>query len=166
MTLLMKKIIRRIGAYRQSPLERRLHRRALLYWHSMSGGKEFVDLSAFDPMAIEDRSAHGFMLDLTSEAGPTLCYIGPVLRDEADVRTETIALADVPEQSLLGQFGNRYIDVLTQRQPLTAEYDFTTDNGYQVFCRGVLLPLSSNGTTIDRIYGVISWKSEKVRSGD
>src|SRR3546814_7552350 len=88
--LLMKKIIRRISVCRQPPLERRLHRRALLYWHSMNAGKEFVDLDQFDPMAIEDRSAHGFMLDLTSAAGPTCCYIGPVLRDEAGVRTETI----------------------------------------------------------------------------
>src|SRR3546814_14136375 len=55
-------------------------------------------------------------------------------------------------------------DLLTLRTPVMAEYDFVTNGGYHVLCRGALLPLSSDGVMLDHVYGVISWKSEKIRN--
>jgi hypothetical protein len=141
--------------------ERRLNRRALLYWRSIGGGKGLVAVDRFDPQALEDCSSHGFMLDLRDLAAPLVCHVGPVLHEEADITHLPVALADVPPRSLVGQFGRRWEEVLSQQQPVTAEYEFTTAS-YRIFCRGVLLPLSSDGQTIDHVYGVISWKSEKL----
>lgn len=144
-------------------LERRLNRRALLYWRSLGREGELVAVERFDPNALEDCSAHGFMLDLSNVDVPIIYHVGPVLHEEADITELPVALMDVSERSLLGQFGRRWKDVLSGQQPVTAEYDFMTDR-YHILCRGVLLPLSSDGGTIDHVYGVISWKSEKLPS--
>lgn len=158
---LLSKLFRGTGLRSQWGAERRLNRRALLYWRSIGGGNGLVAVDRFDPQALEDCSSHGFMLDLRDLAVPFICHVGPVLQEEADITHLPVALADVSPQSLLGQFGRRWEEVLSGQQPVTAEYDFTT-NRYHIFCRGVLLPLSSEGQAIDHVYGVISWKSEKL----
>lgn len=157
---LLSKLFRSTGPRSQWRAERRLNRRALLYWQSIGRAGDLVAVDKFDPQALEDYSSHGFMLDLRDAAGPLICHVGPVLHEEADVKELPVALTDVLPRSLLGQFGRRWEEVLSQQQPVTAEYDFTTDR-YHIFCRGVLLPLSADGQTIDHVYGVISWKSEK-----
>lgn len=157
-------IIRRIRVKRTLLLERRLHKRAMLYWHTMRRDREFVLLSEFDPLSLEDRSSHGFLLDLTDQFAPMLRYIGPILREEAAVTAKVVALKGVCDTSLLSRFASRFPEVLELRKPVTAEYDFVTGAGYRVLCRGALVPLSSDGITLDHVYGVISWKSEKVRN--
>ena len=158
---LLSRLFRGTSLRSQWGTERRLNRRALLYWRSIGRKGDLVAVDQFDPHALEDCSSHGFMLDLRDAAGPLICHVGPVLHEEADVKGLPVALADVSQRSLLGQFGRRWEEVLSQQQPVTAEYEFSTAS-YQIFCRGVLLPLSSDGQTIDHVYGVISWKSERL----
>jgi hypothetical protein len=158
---LLSRLFRRPGLRSQWGAERRLNRRALLYWRSVGRAGDLVAVNKFDPQALEDCSSHGFMLDLRDVAAPLICHVGPVLQEEADITHLPMTLADVPPRSLVGQFGRRWEEVLSQQQPVTAEYEFTTAS-YRIFCRGVLLPLSSDGQTIDHVYGVISWKSEKL----
>ncbi|MBK5265647.1 MAG: hypothetical protein JJE34_10515 [Alphaproteobacteria bacterium] len=162
---LLAKIFRSAGLRPTWALERRLNRRALLYWQSIKHDGELVAVDRFDPQALEDCSAHGFMLDLRQVHAPIVCHVGPVLLEEADLTELPVSLADVSQRSLLGQFARRWKDVLSGQQPVTAEYDFVTES-YQILCRGVLLPLSSDGQTIDHVYGVISWKSEKLPAVD
>src|SRR3546814_20117610 len=95
-----------------------------------------------------------------------LTHVGLVLRDEASVTSVPIARTDVAPDTLFGQFAGRWNEVLDSRKPVEAEYVFVTEAGYRVFCRGVLLPLSSSVSEIDHIYGVISWKSEKLFAND
>lgn len=161
MNMLSRLFRRRPAPDRARTLERRLSRRALLYWRSLGREGQLVRVGAFDPMALEDYSAHGFMLDLRGEGGPVACHVGPVLQEEADVDAVPIALARVPERSLLGQFARRWEEVVASGEPVQADYNFATER-YHILCRGVLLPLSSDGAAIDHVYGVISWKSEKL----
>lgn len=142
--------------------ERRLRERAMAYWSSLRRGREFVLLNDFDPMVLEDRSTHGFLLDLTIPEKPVLRFIGPVLRDEASVTTDNVPLADVAQDTLLRRFADRHVEVSARRAPISAEYDFITSAGYHVLCRGALFPLTSDAVQLDHVYGVISWKSEKV----
>lgn len=158
---LLSRLFRGTGSRARWRAERRLNRRALLYWRSIRRAGDLVAVDKFDPQALEDCSSHGFMLDLRDTAAPLVCHVGPVLHEEADITQLPVALADVSPQSLLGQFGRRWEEVLSRQQPVTAEYDFSTER-YHIFCRGVLLPLSSGGQVIDHVYGVISWKSEKL----
>jgi hypothetical protein len=149
--------------FRKPPTERRLHNRAMLYWQALKRDGEFVLLRDFDPMVLEDRSTHGFLLDLMTAEKPVLRFIGPVLRDEALVQGNDVPIADVARDTLLRRFADRHEEVLAARTAIPAEYNFVTSADYHVQCRGVLLPLSSDGVLLDHVYGVISWKSEKVR---
>lgn len=143
-------------------LERRLHKRALLYWWHARGERETVALADFDPLEIEDDFSHGFLLSLHAPDSPVFTYVGPVLAQEAGVDGDRIPLAAVPETSLLRRFASHYPRALGSGEPETAEYDFVTFAGYHVLCRGALLPLSGDGATLDHVYGVVSWKSEKL----
>ncbi|MDT9599633.1 PAS domain-containing protein [Sphingosinicella rhizophila] len=142
--------------------ERRLHIRALLHWQAAAGGRDLVPLEGFDWLAFEDRSSHVFLLDLTDEAEPAFAYVGPVLRDEADVSGDDIRLDQVPPDSLLARFAGQFPQVVASGAPITADYEFVTPAGYRVLCRGVLVPLSKSGSRIDHVCGWISWKSEKA----
>ena len=143
-------------------LERRLHRRAVNYWQSVRSDGDLVILADFDPLAIEDDSSHGFMLDVRDPACPKLTYVGPVLEQEAEIGRTDIPLSTVKANSLLARFANHYPRVLESQSPETAEYDFVTHAGYHILCRGALLPLSSDGKDVDHVFGVVSWKSERA----
>src|SRR3546814_4827459 len=84
-------IMQKLRVQRPSPLERRLQQQAMLYWHATKRDRDFVPVSEFDPLVLEDRSSHGFLLDLTNQTVPLLRYIGPILRDEAAITAATIA---------------------------------------------------------------------------
>ena len=160
------KIVRNANPRRSLPRERRLHRRAMLYWEGLKREHELPLLETFNFFELEDRAGHGFLLDLRDTAEPVVIQAGDVLRDEGDLADVPVKLDDVPSTSLVGQFGRQWKLVLSQREPAVSEYDFVTAAGYHVYCRGVLLPLSSDGSAIDHVYGVISWKSEKVQGAD
>lgn len=152
------------GLGRTSParLERRLHRRAVQYWRSALGESRYLRLDRFNPKAVEDRLDQGFLLDLRDPEAPAVSRIAPVLQDEAGVESDAVALPAVAESSLLARFAAHYSQVLVTEQPVMAEYDFVTEAGYRVLCRGALLPLSSEGDRVDHVYGIISWKSHRV----
>lgn len=162
MKMRMQQLIRMLFPQPGPALERRLHKRAVQYWRNALGDREMVALADFDPLAIEDDSSHGFLLNLGMPIEPVFSYIGPVLEQEAGVHGDQVRLAAVPQHSLLRRFASHYLRVLESGQPETAEYDFVTSAGYHVLCRGALLPLSADGVTVDHVYGVVSWKSEKV----
>ncbi|MDP3677127.1 MAG: hypothetical protein Q8R44_18825 [Novosphingobium sp.] len=161
MTGLMK-IVRIASNRLAAPRERRLHRKALLYWDSLRREREFPLLDEFDFLKLEDGFTQGLLLDLSDSCHPLLTHVGHVLREEAELAALPVMLNDVSPASLVGQFGRRWEQVLSERKPVESEYDFITEAGYHVYCRGVLLPLSTEGSSINQIYGVIGWKSEKV----
>lgn len=159
----MSDILKELFGRPSRTLERRLHRRATLYWQSLGGGRRLVGLAEFDPSRIEDDLSHGFLLDLRNLHQPLFSYIGPVLEQEAGLEGKHIDFAAVPSASLLMRFASHYARVLESGQPETAEYGFMTAAGYHVLCRGALLPISSDGEVIDHVYGAVSWKSEKAQ---
>ena len=154
-------ILRITGLRPASRLERRLNRRVRQYWDSIRRGRVYVPVEDFDPQAVKDCPAHGFMLAIGGADVPIISEAGPVLLEEAGIEKLPMILDLVPASSLLGQFGRRWEQVPATGEPVTAEYEFTTDT-HKVFCRGVLLPLSSDGSNIDRVYGAINWKSERI----
>lgn len=147
--------------------ERRLHQRAVLYWAEASGDDGLLPLTRLDAAALEDWLTHGFLLDLASPEAPRLVRVGPVLAEEAglddhEVDGAPVPLASVDPASLLARFAAFYKQAVETRAPVKAEYDFTTSAGYRVLCRGALLPVTADGATADHVYGVVSWKSERV----
>lgn len=149
------------------PLERRLHERALSSWQKARGRSGLVQLDRFGWRSLEDHRNHGFLLDVRDHAGATLVHIGPVLRDEAGIPDGvSVRFPDLPQHSLIARLAHRYRDALTNGEPVVASYEFVTSANYLVLSRGVLLPLSSDGQVLDHVYGVISWKSERLEGSD
>ena len=154
-------IATRATGWRTAATERRLHRRAASYWHSLRDGADVPLLKDFDLNFSEEFASRGFLLHIDGDR-PVLSHIGEILMDEAGLASPLIALVDVPAKSLLGQFGRRYAQALIERNPVTTEYVFDTDAGYRISCRSVLLPFRGSGDMIDYVYGVVSWKSDKI----
>jgi hypothetical protein len=138
--------------------ERRMHVRAYNYWASLLGSRLYPALDDFDPAALDDFGPHGVVLNFTDPAQPQLIFIGKALRVECGLDEDITRIADVPNRSLLSRLTDHYLEVIANRAPIGFEAEFIGRRGNNTMYRGILMPLSSDGETIDNIYGVINWK--------
>src|SRR6185436_219695 len=67
-------------------------------------------------------------------------------------------ISEVPARSLLSRLTDHYMQIIANRAPIGFEAEFLSHSGINTLYRGILMPLSSNGESIDYIYGVINWK--------
>jgi hypothetical protein len=139
--------------------ERRMHVRAYNYWASLLGGRDFPSIEDLDPTDVRDFAPNSLLLDFTADAhDPATSYIGTALRAECDLTDDVRTIADVPPRSLLSRLTDHYLQIIANRAPIGFEAEFTNQRGQDLCYRGILMPFSSDGQTIDFIYGVINWK--------
>ena len=50
------------------------------------------------------------------------------------------------------------MQIIANRAPVGFEAEFVNQRSRSICYRGILMPFSSDGDTIDFIYGVINWK--------
>ena len=55
------------------------------------------------------------------------------------------------------------MQIIANRAPIGFEAEFANQREKTICYRGILMPFSSDGETIDFIYGVINWKSTDCR---
>ena len=100
------------------------------------------------------------LLDFTcGRDNPAMPYIGAAIRDECGLDDDMRAIADVPSRSLLSRLTDHYMQIIANRAPVGFEAEFVNQRGENICYRGILMPFSSDGDTIDFIYGVINWKT-------
>jgi hypothetical protein len=139
--------------------ERRMHVRAYNYWVSLLEGRDFPSIEDLEPGDVEDFSSHSVLLDFTCGGdNPAIPYIGAEIRDECALNDDTRTIADVPSRSLLSRLTDHYMQIIANRSPVGFEAEFENPRGETICYRGILMPFSSDGDTIDFIYGVINWK--------
>jgi hypothetical protein len=139
--------------------ERRLHVRAYNYWVSLLDGRDFPSIEDLEPGNVEDFSPHSVLLDFTCGAeNPAMPYLGAAIRDECGLDDDMRNISDVPSRSLLSRLTDHYMQIIANRAPIGFEAEFDNQRGENICYRGILLPFSSDGDTIDFIYGVINWK--------
>src|SRR3954466_3458615 len=68
-------------------------------------------------------------------------------------------IGDVPSRSLLSRLTDHYLQIIANRAPIGFEAEFVNQREKNICYRGILMPFSSDGDTIDFIYGVINWKN-------
>ena len=142
--------------------ERRMHVRAYNYWCSLCDGKDFPSIADLDPGAIEDFGPHSVIVDLTGKLNqPKTPYVGSAIKAEIGV-DGVKSIADVPGRSLLSRLTDHYFQIIATRAPVGFEAEFVNQRGEDICYRGILMPFSSDGDTIDFVYGVISWKIKDV----
>jgi hypothetical protein len=139
--------------------ERRMHVRAYNYWVSLLEGRDFPSIEDLDPASITDFAPNSVLLDFTAgRDNPATAYIGTAIRAECDVGDEIRHIDQVPSRSLLSRLTDHYMQIIANRAPIGFEAEFVNQRGHAICYRGILMPFSSDGDTIDFIYGVINWK--------
>ena len=139
--------------------ERRMHVRAYNYWVSLLGGRDFPSIEDLDPGSVADFGPHSVLLDFTGgRDNPATPYIGAAIRTECGLTDDVRTIADVPSRSLLSRLTDHYLQIIANRAPVGFEAEFENQLGHSICYRGILTPFSSDGDTIDFIYGVINWK--------
>jgi hypothetical protein len=140
--------------------ERRMHVRAYNYWASLLDGRDFPSIEDLEPGEVEDFAANSVLLDFTcGRDNPAVPYVGNAIRDECGLDDDMRTIADVPSRSLLSRLTDHYMQIIANRAPVGFEAEFDNPRGESICYRGILMPFSSDGETIDFIYGVINWKN-------
>ena len=139
--------------------ERRMHVRAYNYWVSLLEGRDFPSIEDLEPADVSDFATNSVLLDFTcGRDNPAVPYIGAAIRDECGLDEDTQTIADVPSRSLLSRLTDHYMQIIANRAPIGFEAEFANQREETICYRGILMPFSSDGETIDFIYGVINWK--------
>ena len=139
--------------------ERRMHVRAYNYWVSLLDGRDFPSIEDLEPGQVEDFAANSVLLDFTAgRENPATPYIGAAIREECGLGEGIGSIAEVPSRSLLSRLTDHYMQIIANRAPIGFEAEFLNQRDETICYRGILMPFSSDGDTIDFIYGVINWK--------
>jgi hypothetical protein len=140
--------------------ERRMHVRAYNYWVSLLEGRDFPSIEDLEPADVTGFAAHSVLLDFTcGPDNPAMPYVGAAIRDECGLGDDVRTIADVPSRSLLSRLTDHYLQIIANRAPIGFEAEFANPRGETICYRGILMPFSSDGDSIDFIYGVINWKN-------
>lgn len=143
--------------------ERRMHVRAYNYWVSLLDGRDYPSIEDLDPGSITDFAPNSVLLDFTASQGdPATPYVGAAIRAECGLPDDIRQIAEIPSRSLLSRLTDHYLQIIANRAPIGFEAEFVNQRGHSICYRGILMPFSSDGDTIDFIYGVINWKDAGV----
>src|SRR4051794_29664842 len=141
--------------------ERRMHVRAYNYWASRLDGRDFPSIEDLESADVEDFSPNSVLLDFTCGGeNPAMPYVGAAIREECGLEENMRTIAEVPSRSLLSRLTDHYLQIIANRAPIGFEAEFANQRNETICYRGILLPFSSDGETIDFIYGVINWKKD------
>ena len=139
--------------------ERRMHVRAYNYWVSLLDGRDYPSIEDLEPGSIGDFATNSVLLDFTAgRDDPATPYVGTAIRAECGLPDDIKQIAQVPSRSLLSRLTDHYMQIIANRAPIGFEAEFVNQRGHSICYRGILMPFSSDGDTIDFIYGVINWK--------
>ena len=139
--------------------ERRMHVRAYNYWVSLLSGRDYPSIEDLEPGEVSDFAANSVLLDFTAgRDNPATPYIGAAIREECGLDEGIKHIEQVPSRSLLSRLTDHYLQIIANRAPIGFEAEFVNQRGDPICYRGILMPFSSDGDTIDFIYGVINWK--------
>jgi hypothetical protein len=138
--------------------ERRMSVRAYLYWASLLQGRNFPSVADLDAMEVQEFRDNSVLLDFSRDIEqPIIRYAGTKLRDDAGISLVDVRPADVPGRSLISRLTDHYLEIIANRAPVGFEAEFINRHHKTILYRGILMPLSDDGYTINFIFGVMSW---------
>ncbi len=137
-----------------NPMERRLVLRILQYWRGLSGEDIIPPESAIDPKSIADMWPHCAVLDVSGkETDPEIAFVGTDLAATAGAELSGKRLSQAPGDTLLAKGLSYYAQVLVKKVPITFGGEFVDGRGVKILYRSIILPLSNDGTNINRLLG-------------
>ncbi|WP_179505946.1 MULTISPECIES: hypothetical protein [unclassified Sphingomonas] len=144
--------------------ERRMQVRAYNFWASMLGDARLPLAGPLLAGHLPDFADHSVLLhfDAGLEEGgledPAIAYVGSALLADCEDAGPLLRLSQVPGRSILSRITDHYMQIVANEAPIGFEAEFANQRGRTILYRGILLPFSTSGDTLDYIYGVINWK--------
>lgn len=144
--------------------ERRMQVRAYNFWASMLGDTRLPLVGPLLAGDLPDFADHSVLLHFDAGleedglADPAIAYVGPALLADCEDAGPLLRLRQVPGRSILSRITDHYMQIVANAAPIGFEAEFTNQRGRTILYRGILLPFSASGETLDYIYGVINWK--------
>ena len=137
-----------------NPMERRLVLRILQYWRGLSDEDTIPPESAIDPKSIPDMWPNCAVLDVSGkETDPEITFVGTDLAATIGVELSGKRLSVAPADTLLAKGLSYYGQVLVKKVPITFGGEFVDHRGVKILYRSIILPLSDDGTNINRLLG-------------
>jgi hypothetical protein len=143
--------------------ERRLHVRAYEQWRRVAllRGRTFPSVDDWECPELAEFEARSVLIDYRGGVDdPRVVRIGQTLAEESGADGSIASVRDVPRGSLLSRLTDHYLEIIGTRAPIGFEAEFVNHQGLPTLYRGILMPLSANGETIDHVLGVINWKHD------
>ena len=139
--------------------ERRMQVRAYNYWASLLGKRRFPSPERLLAGDMPEFSTHSVLLHFADGIeDPQVIALGHALATECGNGQQIGRLSEVPGRSVVSRITDHYLQIIANEAPIGFEAEFVNSRGATILYRGILLPFSSDDTTIDYIYGVINWK--------
>lgn len=123
-------------------------------WSSLRGGRFCPSLAEMDQRDLKGPCT--VLIELIEDKA-ILRFAGASLLGQCSAAFVP-AFEAVPEDSLLACLITHYRQVLASREPAAFTGEHRAPAGQSSLYRGILLPLSSDGRSIDHVYGTISWR--------
>ncbi len=145
--------------------ERRLQVRAYRHWASLLGDRSYPSVKDLEPEKLPEFGPYSVLLDFSAGIeDPLVPFLGEKLANEYGTDEAIGKVSDVPGRSILSRITDHYLQILANQAPIGFEAEFVNRRGRTILYRGILLPFSSDGETIDFIYGVINWAETAAQS--
>ena len=140
--------------------ERRMQVRAYSYWASLLNDNQIPAIDSLDRANPGNFGPNSILLDLTGGGdAPVVVHLGHALAQECGIAAgQVLDWSALPEQTLLTRLAGHYRPMLETRTPIGFEDGFVNQRGAAILYRGIVLPFSADGTSVDFILGVINWK--------
>jgi hypothetical protein len=139
--------------------ERRMHVRAYDHWVSLLQGRPYPSILDLDLNDLPEFEPRSVVLDYRADqSNPRIIHIGRTLREECGHDAGIRSVADVPRGSLLSRLTDHFLEIIGTGAPIGWEAEFTNHQKLPTLYRGILMPFSSSGASIDHVLGVINWK--------
>lgn len=145
--------------------ERRLHLQAYEYWYGLLDGRRFPSISDMGRDQIDHFRPQSFLVDFPQRYGdPTLRFVGDHIMSEYAGEGDFVGISvnKVPVESILSRLSVHYMEVLSNRAPISFEAEFQNTRGVLISYRGILLPFSDDDVDIHFIMGILTWEEAEV----
>lgn len=148
--------------------ERRLTLRAYAYWRETAGERPMPALGDFDAAGLAPFRDSSFLVGFAEEdyLQPVYCFVGAAIQATAGEIAKDSPVRGTAPGSVLDRIADHYLEAVAHKSPVGFDAEFERDDGGEVLYRGLLLPLSEDGETVDLLMGVLSWKEVYGKSGE
>lgn len=144
--------------------ERRLHLQAYEYWYGLLQGRRFPSISDMGRDQIDLFRPQSFLVDFPQRYGdPALRFVGDDIVAEYSGEEDLVGISvkKIPTASILSRLSIHYMEVLSNRAPISFEAEFDNAQGQRICYRGILLPFSDDGDDIHFIMGILTWEEKQ-----